>query len=432
LALADVIDQTDPPLIQRAQRYEREALEELFDRGIAGLGRLCQTLTGSPDEAERLVRHGLDRALDALPRFRGDGYGFPAWLLRMGAGSVDRMPRPADELRAAFQRLPRRSQEVLGLRVLARLDSDRVAQATRRSAGDVRSLLAGALRRLRGGPYQLPERRNLEAFDIAVDRVLAGGDPDREGAKLLAPADAPALLGLVKQLAEWQAEPLAEPATARLRTIFLAGGAERRATWIQRHQAVAMVPGLELRRGSKRISRGAVVMLIALLAVTAGGLLAIFSMFASPDAPSYPVKRFAETVLLGLNRDPVSRADLELKLASTRSREAEDMAVGGRGDLAVAMMRDRYQLLRQAGVELATSPQRDARWTSERNQFSSQASQSTEVLQNDLKASHQPAAANQVRALAQQFQRDRTRIDAGLGSPAAAGPPSPPPPTPTS
>jgi hypothetical protein len=154
-------------------------------------------------------------------------------------------------------------------------------------------------------------------------------------------------------------------------------------------------------------------------------------MFGGPDSPTYPVKRFAETVLIGLNRDPVSRADLELKLASTRGREAEDMAVMGKGDLAVTAMRDRYQLLRQVGVGLATTPQHDARWINDRNQFSSQASQSTQVLQNDLKASHQQQAANQVRALALQFQRDRTRIDAGLGAPPSPVLPSPPPPTPT-
>lgn len=410
--------------MSRAQRFERDALEELFDRNIGRIYSLCFALTGSPERAETLSAQVFRRALETLPSFNGDARAFDGWVLRMAATSVGRSHRRGEGILAAYQQLAGHEQEVLALRLLAGMDSDRVARIVRRSAGDVRAMMADGLRKLRGRRF--PSGGNLQPFDAALDRVAAGADPDAEGATLLVPADATFLLRQAADLLQLPREPLGPVAAGRLRTAFIADAAERRAVWVQRHQKAAMVPGVIIRRGSSRLSAWAVVLLIGLIAIAAGGSLAVFSMFSSPGAPPYPIKRFAENVLLAVQRDPTSRADFELKLASTRSREAEDMAVAGNGDLAVAAMRDHFDSLRASANDLARSPRRDARWTDAHNRFSSQASQSTEEIQQDLVATHQRGSQAQVRALTEQFQRDRKGIDARLGkSPAPAPSPSP-------
>jgi DNA-directed RNA polymerase specialized sigma24 family protein len=425
LALAGILDQTDPPLIKRGQRYEREALEELFDRNIGRVYALCFALTGSGDEAETLTARAFRRSLDTLPSFNGDARAYDGWVLRLAATSAGRAHTDTGGLRGAYQRLAGHEQEVVALRLLAGFDADRVARITRRSAADVRTIVTESLRKLRG--RRLQSGGNLQAFDTALDKVAAGADPDAEGATLLVPPDATYLLRQAAELISLPKEPLGPSAAARLRTAFVADAAERRAVWVQRNQKAAMVPGVVLRRGSSRISAGVVVLLIGLVAIMAGGSLAVFSMFASPGSPPYPIKRFAENVLLTVNRDPTSRADFELKLASTRSREAEDMAVNGNGDLAVAAMSDRFDSLRAAGYDLARAPRRDARWTDARNRFSSQASQSTEEIQQDLVATHQKGAQQEVKALTEQFQRDRKNIDGKLGkSPGPSPSPTPP------
>jgi DNA-directed RNA polymerase specialized sigma24 family protein len=423
LAFADLIDQSDPPLIHRAQRFERESLQELFDRCADRLFRLCHALTGAPDDAEAMARRALERALDGLPRFGGDARRFDGWVLRLALTRPRRQLVAPAGLRSGLARLPNRHQELLALRTVAGMETDRMALVLDRSAGDVRRSLVEGLRRL-AGQTPSPQEGGLEDFDRALDRVLAGASPAQAASSLTAPAGAVTLLEVARDLARLPSEPPSDHARNRLRTAFLAGGAERRAMWVQRHRVAPMVPGLELRRGARRVSKGLVTLIVALTAFSVGSTIAILSMFAGPTTPTYPIKRFAESALLVVNRDPASRADFELKLASTRSREAEDMAVAGHGDLAVTMMKDRYQMLRAAALDLVVARQRDSRWTDERNRFSSEASQSTTNIQNDLKANHQWAAADQVKRLAQQFQSDRNHIDPHLGSAAPSPPPS--------
>lgn len=424
MALAGILDQTDPPLLKRAQRYERDALEELFDRDIGRVYSLCFALTGSAEQAEALSSRVFRRALESLPSFNGDARAFDGWVLRLAATAAGRSHARGDDVRDAYRQLAGHEQEILALRLLAGMDSDRVARVTRRSATDVRTALAETLRKLRG--RRLPTGGNLVAFDNGIDQVAAGADPDDVGAKLLVPPDATFLLRQAAEILRLGREPLGPAATARLRTAFVADAAERRAIWVQRNQKAAMVPGVVIRRSGSRLSGWLVVALIGLIAIGAGGTLAVFSMFSGPGSPPYPVKRFAENVLLAVNRDPTSRADFELKLASTRSREAEDMAVAGNGDLATQAMRDHFDMLRAAGNDLARAPVHDARWTATRNSFSSQASQSTEEIQQDLVATHQRDAQKQVKALTEQFQRDRKGIDSKLGkSPSPAPTPSP-------
>jgi DNA-directed RNA polymerase specialized sigma24 family protein len=434
LALAGILDQTDPPLMKRAQRYEREALEELFDRSVGRIYALCFALSGRADDAERLVGVTLQRALDGLPTFNGDPRAFDGWVLRLAATTAGRQAQDgsteasfeAEEIRRGYARLPGHDQEVVALRLLAGMETDRVAQATRRSPVDVRNALADALRLL-GGHSPRSNGGNLQAFDQAVERVMGGGEPEEESAKLLVPVDATELLRTVSEVSRLKREPLGPHATARLRTVFVADAAERRAVWVQRHQKAPMVPGIVVRRGPSRLSTGAVLVLIALIAVGVGGTIAIFSMFSGPDSPAYPLKRFAETALLAANRDPVNRADFELKMSSTRSREAEDMAVAGRGDLAVTAVRDHFDDLRAAGADLLRSPRHDQKWLDQRNRFGELASQSTQQIEADLTATHQREQSDEVKALTTQFQADRKQLDQQLGQAAPPATPSPSP-----
>jgi hypothetical protein len=192
--------------------------------------------------------------------------------------------------------------------------------------------------------------------------------------------------------------------------------------WVHRNRTAPLVPGIELRRGPNRISTTAALVVACLLAVVIGSSIAIFSMFANPDSPVYPVKRFAEDALLLVNRNPTHRAGFELALASTRDREAEDMAVEGKGGLAVQAMHDRFQTLAAAGYDLASASTRDASWRSDRSQFGSQSSASTVQIQEDLKASGQRQAATEVQTLTQQFQQTRRDINTVLNGKAGSPP----------
>ena len=78
------------------------------------------------------------------------------------------------------------------------------------------------------------------------------------------------------------------------------------------------------------------------------------------------MKRAGESALVAVSADPVGRADLEIKLAQTREREAEDMAARGDGDRAVAALDSRYQLLRAASRDLLATSAHTTRWTSAR------------------------------------------------------------------
>jgi DNA-directed RNA polymerase specialized sigma24 family protein len=416
--------------MHRAQRFEREALEELFDRNVGRVYSLCFALSDGIEDAEVLAGQTFRQALDRLTSFQGDARAFDGWVLRQAAMAAGRHGRPDDVLLTRFRRLSGNDQATVALRLLAGMDSDRVAQAMRRPAGDVRGTLVAGLRRLSGHSLGWTSGSgSLVAFDAALERVLTGADPEQEGARLRVPQDATVLLQVARTVANRPREPLGPHAAARLRTMFLADAAERRTVWVQRHRSVPLVPGIELRRGPGRVSTSATLLLAGLLAVAVGATIAIFVMFAGPDSPTYPLKGFAESSLLMLNRDPTSRADFELKLASTRSREAEDMAVAGKGDLAVSTTREQFNLLRGAGYDLARAGRRDSRWLNERNQFSAQASQSTQEIQNDLKATHQRSSADQIKALTDQFQRDRKYIDSQVGAAQPGPQPSPSPST---
>ncbi|HEX4211799.1 MAG TPA: DUF5667 domain-containing protein [Candidatus Dormibacteraeota bacterium] len=421
MALVGTIDQTDPPLVKRAQRYEREALEELFDRNVGRVYALCFALGGGANRAETLAAQAFLRALDRIGTSKGDARAFDGLVLRLAAQLAGKGEAPQDLLRARYQELSLHDQEVVALRLLADMESDRIVQVCHRSVGEVRRDLVRSLRHL-GNHASHPLGANLRAFDDALERVIEGSDPEREGARLSAPPDAARLLDTARVVTSLPREPLGPHARARLRSRFLAEAAERRAVWVHRNRTAPLVPGIELRRGPNRISTTAALAIACVLAVVVGSTIAIFAMFSNPDSPVYPVKRFAEDALLFVNRDPTHRAGFELELAATRDREAEDMAVDGKGDLAVQAMKVRYEMLTNAGYDLAAAGDRDATWQKDRKQFDTQSSQSTVLIQQDLKGNQDREAATEVQALSQQYQQTKKAINAVLDG--KAGSPS--------
>ena len=157
-------------LLVRCQRYEPEALTDLFDRFHDEVFGFLMARTADVSLAEELTRETFIRALELFPKQRNLGAGLGPWLLRVANGRLaDRRrppgrPRPADalpalpegegpeaeaaRLRAALDLLPVDQQEVLSLRLLAHLPINIVARALHRGPRATRGLQTRGLKML--------------------------------------------------------------------------------------------------------------------------------------------------------------------------------------------------------------------------------------------------------------------------------------------
>jgi hypothetical protein len=130
--------------------------------------------------------------------------------------------------------------------------------------------------------------------------------------------------------------------------------------------------------------------------------------------------------------NPTNKANLELDLAQTREREAEDMAIAGHGNLAVRAVSDRYTLLRDAALNLSRSTDRNQQWQSEKSAYENAAALPTDPIEAELTLANQPKAAAQVKQLTNQFQTQRKSFEAGLApKPPPAARPARPAPSPS-
>lgn len=150
-------------LILRAQRYEAEALAELFDEHSEGLFRYVNTLVGTPTASEELLRRTWARALEGLPRYRRFGSGFGTWLERIANSLLSDQARAGPEspllgeaapdadamLRSAIRGLTPDQLDVIGLRFLGGLPAEGIARATGRGRRRVEALQQRALLALR-------------------------------------------------------------------------------------------------------------------------------------------------------------------------------------------------------------------------------------------------------------------------------------------
>lgn len=166
-------------IVERARLGDARAWESLYRRAYPRLLAYARRRLASDDAARDAVSETMTRAVRGLPRFRGEGAGFDAWLsgilrhvvldaqryLRRhpptssdvpdfaATGSQpDAMAEAASDaaaVRAAFALLPEQDRELLELRVVLGLSSDEAAAVLRKRPGAVRMAQARALQRLR-------------------------------------------------------------------------------------------------------------------------------------------------------------------------------------------------------------------------------------------------------------------------------------------
>ena len=165
--------------VRLARDGDPDAWERLYRRFYPGLYSYARRRVPSATAAEDAVSETMKRAIGSIGRFRWRGGGYGAWLYGIlrnvvhegqrvdaRAQPVGELPEtlpevsddPADEmeastrrelLRAAFSRLSPEDQELLELRVVARLSAAEVARVVGKRPGAVRTAQSRAVARLR-------------------------------------------------------------------------------------------------------------------------------------------------------------------------------------------------------------------------------------------------------------------------------------------
>lgn len=425
MATATIIDQTDPPLLKRARRYEREALQDLFDRNVDRVYAIAAALNGDPRDTEQHTRNVFRRILERLDNFAGDAREFEAWACRLAATETPPRATP-DVLRRAYRGLEPGLREIVSLRLMTGLETGRVSHVLHLSDHEMLSGLVRALRTIAGAPGRSSSPVDLGPFDSALTRVQRGDTPEAAAHQVVAPPDAHLLLATAAHCMALTGT-LDIPTRRRLRAAFLADAGERRARWVQQHRTSPGVAGVIVKRGTSYFTSGAVLAFFIILAIVVGVLLSLTSMFSDPDSPFYATKLTAENMLVAVQFSSSSKADLQVQLAATRLSEAEDMAYAGKGTLTVRAMQRRYALLDSAAAELAGDSNHDAKWQSAVSNWESASSISAENIENDLRTAHQTAAASQVAQAANSFQAERKAYLQQLTGKRSGTPPSPKP-----
>src|SRR5258706_4426682 len=86
-----MVPATYPPekaLIERAQRYEAEAVAELYRRHLGEIYRYCLFRIGDEAAAEDLTEEVFLNMVQSLPRYTDRGIPFVAWLYRIARARV--------------------------------------------------------------------------------------------------------------------------------------------------------------------------------------------------------------------------------------------------------------------------------------------------------------------------------------------------------
>jgi Domain of unknown function (DUF5667) len=230
------------------------------------------------------------------------------------------------------------------------------------------------------------------------------------------------MLGLTEQIAALRGRVPQAGVRSRVRDAFVQGGQAHRGAWVHQHR-------LPLRRAkhplpSHGIRWSLVVGTALMLALLAGVSLALAAQLSEPDSNLYPLKLNTERLLVAANRTPVSKASVRMELANQRYRDTEAMAARGKGPFAVSSMAAYYDQLRLAGEELAGA-RHDASWKAARDQFVKAEVKPIDNIVTQLQNTRQTAALAGVRALTDQFAKDRKAIDAKLNALPATPVPQP-------
>jgi len=169
--------ETENALIERAQRFEPEAVAELYRRHLGEIYRYCLFRIRDEAAAEDLTEEVFLNMLQALPRYTDRGVPFVAWLYRIARARVvdyqrQRARRPTEaladtladaapspemqalahaesrELQAAMARLSDHYQMVLQLRFIEGCDLEETARRMGKTMGATKVLQHRALRKL--------------------------------------------------------------------------------------------------------------------------------------------------------------------------------------------------------------------------------------------------------------------------------------------
>ena len=412
-------------LLQSARQYDPAALERVFDRSFPAVHRLLVGLLGDESAAEEVAVETYHHALDRLHEERDLKMTLTGWVVRTAYRDAIRRRDLVDALpvggaRAGLRRLPHDQREVLSLRLLGGLDAAETAAAAGHGLSQVLAAQERGLRRLSGDPRRSLTPAELSTLDRGLDMMLGGESPD---AVREAIGDAASLRPLLDAAAVVAALGPAVPAAAvveRVRGAVLAEGSERRAHWVHAHPGRVISP--VRRRGVPRFTAGGVLSMsgLAALAVVMGVLIAGMAMFSEPDSPAYPLKRLAEGALVVANRDPGARAQLEIRLADQRLREADAMIFSHHPALAVQAVHDRFALLSQAGQALIGAREHDASWKTARSRLRDAEAVSLDQVEQELLSSSDQQAAQRIRAEVSAFESERKYIDKALGFSSAA------------
>jgi RNA polymerase sigma-70 factor (ECF subfamily) len=168
----------DQLLLERARRFEKEALAEIFDRYNAGIYRYALRLLGDADMARECMAETFSRFLNALHRQVGPKDYLQAYLYRIAhnwitdhyrsktppslpldinlEADVDDEPPQViavdmelQQMRSALALLTPDQRQVITLKYLEEWENDEIAQALNKPVGAVKSLQHRAIEALR-------------------------------------------------------------------------------------------------------------------------------------------------------------------------------------------------------------------------------------------------------------------------------------------
>jgi len=169
---------TEPALLQRAQRYDLQALADIYDRYSLGIYRYAMRLMSDEDLAEECVAETFNRFLTVLKAGRGPQHHLQAYLYRVAHNWItdyyrrqppptlplepDLIPNPGSDpqvqvalemeierVRDALRLLTPEQRQVVVLKYLEEWQNQEIAEAIEKQVGAVKALEHRALNTLR-------------------------------------------------------------------------------------------------------------------------------------------------------------------------------------------------------------------------------------------------------------------------------------------
>lgn len=161
-------------LITRAQRYDAQALTEIYEAYFPRIYQYCALQIRDAHLAEDLASDVMLQVIEAIDRYRYRGTPFAAWVFRIARNRIidhhrrssrrpqtelqESLPSQADgppqlaerdheysSVRAAIDKLTEEQRQVIVLKFVEEMDNSAIAQVLGRSLGAVKSLQHRAL-----------------------------------------------------------------------------------------------------------------------------------------------------------------------------------------------------------------------------------------------------------------------------------------------